>query len=181
MLIIKKTFILIVLTLLLALTSVNVFADGEDNNINGTYSISKESDIYENTIDYYVEVKWTVINGVAMISGDTYHWDASEGMYVLSERGQITNVTPTQTTITITNQSNAAVNYSIAYTNEEGYDSTESLEEDSASSIGNIDAAESSNYHSITYKSKITLESVPENQVTNPSQKVGYYTVNITN
>lgn len=152
----KKKLLVTFLSLAMALTMGNacVYAaeasgsaeytdpSGGQTTVDEFYTVTKDAGKDDGTKSYYVKVEWERTDGFAKSEGDTYHWDATNKKYVRNEDGtndSLTSNTPATAKFTITNQSNAKVNYWIEYATATGYDTTET-ETSSIGKSGTLDS-----------------------------------------
>lgn len=152
----KKKLLVTFLSLAMALTMGNacVYAaeasgsaeytdpSGGQTTVDEFYTVTKDAGRDDGTKSYYVKVEWERTDGFAKSEGDTYHWDATNKKYVRNEDGtndSLTSNTPATAKFTITNQSNAKVNYWIEYATATGYDTTET-ETSSIGKSGTLDS-----------------------------------------
>ena len=101
---------------------------GSATDIQVDATITKDTTSGSASTVYYVEIAWNVTDIVATQKGDeaTYTWDAANTKYVKTNSETEVNTIKSETTdgsvtITVTNKSNAAINYAISNSVTSGY------------------------------------------------------------
>ena len=132
----KKKLLALALINSVALCPITVLAEnsetietgeGGNTDIPVTVNVSKEASGDSGQKDYFIEIDWNMTSGNYALDGDVYKWDAKNKKYVknTNENSSLKKVNDATCSITITNQSNDAIDYSINYQSGKGIKSSE--------------------------------------------------------
>lgn len=101
--------------------------EGGNTDIPVTVNVSKEASGDSGQKGYFIKIDWNMTSGNYALDGDVYKWDAKNKKYVknTNDNSPLTKVNDATCSITISNQSNDAIDYLISYQSGEGIDSSE--------------------------------------------------------